>query len=159
MTMLAIPALIIPALWRHPFLQGVGLSIFVLLVAAEIRTIYRTRERRSVKDRAMRLSATLVDWIYNHLENEPHFSSSVFSEIPSSEYQKITAESRKYEEDTVYLYVERFGQRVKSIRREFAEHGIVDTLLDSACDQKVVVAETIRVIGRRIQELAEEMPD
>ncbi|MGA2905994.1 MAG: hypothetical protein ABSD98_19375 [Candidatus Korobacteraceae bacterium] len=192
--MSAIPVFIVSLAWEHltPMYRSAGIGVFILLVAAEIRAIYKDRAERdnqflafmvriediqkasrfhadsierlrgvvndpigSLKARAVRLSADLIDWTYKRLENWPHFGSTVT--VGSVEYLKITSESSQYEKETEYFYIQRFGPKVNAIRGEMAQQGIVDVSLENACNDKIISADTMLFIGKRIGELADEI--
>jgi hypothetical protein len=128
----------------------------------ELALLRLTYPAEGVKKKALQLSESIADFIYERIRHLPPLPSvgnlisgtgSVKEKVwGSPEWQKVEA----YEKTTFAEYDTRFSKKVREIRDAMAGMGLVDEQLESLY-QDPKESGYIRIIGERIGELAEKI--
>ncbi len=145
-----------------PFTKGLWLAAIFFIGAAEIIVIYWAA-CPSLKDRALKLSESLLSFIYERINSRrpfeitinliPGVAQNVQEEmLRSPEWKRFEA----YEKNTVEEYNVRFSKKVMEIRDEIATIGFPEGQL-SFLYHDPKNSEDIRLIGQRIGELADKI--
>jgi hypothetical protein len=137
----------------------------------EIRSAYDAhsvaleRLRRSVKsgslrDRALRLSESLLEFVHDRLENQPTMLGTWLNRTKSRAAGVLGSgnDVLRYHQETLSIYLERFSWNVLGVIEDFENHEIVDENLRNAANSPANTGD-IFFIGQRIGELAEDIKD
>jgi hypothetical protein len=134
--------------------------------AIAIERLRSSVKSESLRDRALRLSESILEFVHTRLVGEPEggtlpiafagmraqkFANAYASIFPS-------AEVLSYRETTLAIYVDRFSWNVLGVLGDFEARKIVDDKLRDAAGAPND-AGTILYIGQRLGELAEDISD
>jgi hypothetical protein len=122
----------------------------------------------SLKKRSLRLSESLLAFVYDRLQHIPKRQQQVsggnWPSIFSAQWEggffgqawEEMKQLNEYQNETVNNYADRFGKQVVQIRDEFARHGLIDEQLDLKLPA-IKVSDDIRLIADHIGELADKL--
>ena len=122
-----------------------------------------------LKTRALTLSESILDFVYQRLQNAPRQPIDLFSYErhnrtlifdPVFDQTRERSATVEYEVETTRLYRERFGEKARVVVAEMAARGLSDEVLDGLLATPLYfsqITSMVRDVGERIGQLAERI--